>query len=115
MIVELLALLTAFLWATGSIWLKKGLKSSNATSATLIRTTMGFAIFWVLAILFVPLDSFRYEAVIYHVIAGVLAGFIGMQLSYISMKDMEYRNLQQSCLHRVCSLLLRQFSFWARY
>jgi uncharacterized membrane protein len=85
MIAELLAILTAFLWAIGAICARKGLESSNATSATLIRLAIGFAIYWALIILFIPLDSFASEAVIYHIIAGVLAGFIGMQLSYISM------------------------------
>ena len=86
MIAELLAILTALLWAIGGIYARKGLESSNATSATLIRVTIGLAIFWILTILFVPLDSFRSEAVIYHVISGVLAGFIAMKLSLMSIK-----------------------------
>jgi uncharacterized membrane protein len=86
MIAELLAILTAFLWATAGICIRKGLESSNATSGTLIRVTMGFAIFWILSILFVPLDSFRSEAVIYHVISGVLGGFIAVQLRFISIE-----------------------------
>ena len=86
MIAELLAILTALLWAIQDICARKGLESSNATSATLIRAAIGFAISWVLTILFVPLDSFRSEAVIYHVIAGVLAGFIGVQLRFVSIE-----------------------------
>jgi uncharacterized membrane protein len=86
MIAEMLAILTAFLWAIGGIGIRKGLESSNATSATVIRTTTGFVIFWILFILFIPLDSFRSEAVIYHVIAGALSGFIAEQLSNMSVK-----------------------------
>jgi drug/metabolite transporter (DMT)-like permease len=51
-----------------------------------ISLASNLAIYWVLTILFIPLDSFVSEAVIYHFIAGVLGVFIGVQLSFISMK-----------------------------
>jgi uncharacterized membrane protein len=84
MLVELLAILTAFLIAIAYIFARKGLESSNATSATLIRIVTTFAIFWMLTLLFVPLDSFKTRAVIYHVISGVFV-FIAIQLSHISL------------------------------
>ncbi|GAG98320.1 unnamed protein product [marine sediment metagenome] len=53
MIAEMLAILTAFLWAIGIIYTRKGLESSDTTSGTFIRIVIGLAIFSVLTILFV--------------------------------------------------------------
>jgi uncharacterized membrane protein len=87
MIAEILAVLSALFWAIGSIWTRKGLESSDSTSGTFIRVIVGLAIFSVLTVLFVPLDSFKSDAIIYHAIAGVLAGFIGVKLMLMSMKE----------------------------
>jgi len=86
MIAEMLAILTAFLWAIGIIYTRKGLESSDTTSGTFIRIVIGLAIFSVLTILFVPSDSFKSEAVIYHLIAGVFGGFLGMKLGLMSIE-----------------------------
>jgi len=86
MLAELLAILTSLLWALQNICAKKGLKESNVISLTLFTVAIGSVFFWVLTILFVPLDSFKSEAIIYHIIGGALGGFIALQLWYKSMK-----------------------------
>jgi uncharacterized membrane protein len=86
MIAEILAILTAFLWAIGGIYVRKALESSDTTSGTFFRIAVSLVIFLVLTFFFVPLDSFKSEAVIYHVIAGVLAGFIALKLRFMSIK-----------------------------
>lgn len=86
MLAEALAISTAFLWALGSIFARKGLRSSNALTGAFLRVIVSIIVFWTLTILFVPFDLFKTEAVVYHGFAGVFGGFIGLLVSLMAIK-----------------------------
>jgi len=86
MIAQILAILTAFFWAIGSIFAKKGLQSSDVWTGSLFRIITSIILFGILAIFFVPIESFSLEAVLYHGIAGIFGGFLGLIASFFAIK-----------------------------
>ena len=86
MLAEALAISTAFLWALGSIFARKGLQSSNALTGAFVRVVVSIVIFWILTMLFVPFDLFKTEAIVYHGFAGVFGGFIALVVSLMAIK-----------------------------
>jgi len=83
---EVLAISTAFMWALGSIFARKGLQSSNALTGAFLRVIVSIIFFGILTILFVPFDLFKTEAVVYHGFAGVFGRFVGLIVSLMAIK-----------------------------
>lgn len=85
MLVELLALLSAFVFASSSIILKKGLRFSDVTSAAFFSTIIQTIITWIPVLLFVPFNLLFNEVALLFVLSGVFVSFVGVQLTFIAV------------------------------
>lgn len=67
------------------IFVHRGLVYSNALTGSLISLGTTAAIFWLLAVLFIPLSNMIVPAMAYFIAAGIFAPGRGQTLGYIGM------------------------------
>jgi uncharacterized membrane protein len=85
MLVELLALLASLIFAFSSIFLKRGLKFTDVTSAAFFSTIIQTITTWIAVLLFVPLNLLFNEADFLFVLSGIFVSFVGVQLTFVAV------------------------------
>ncbi|MBI1998220.1 MAG: DMT family transporter [Deltaproteobacteria bacterium] len=83
---EYFAFQAALCFSIAHIFVRRGLLHSNALTGSLISLGTSAAVFWLLALAWVPLSTLRAPGVGYFVAAGVFAPAIGQTLGYVGME-----------------------------
>jgi drug/metabolite transporter (DMT)-like permease len=83
---EYYAFQAAICFSVAHIFVRRGLVGSNALTGSVISLGTSAIIFWLLAIIFVPLSSLGLPAIGYFMAAGFFAPAIGQTLGYIGME-----------------------------
>jgi uncharacterized membrane protein len=82
---ELIALIAALFFAVTSILSKKGLETSDPTSAATLCVLFQAIILAVAAIVFVPVNLFFNGAVLIFILSGFLSAFAGARLEFLAL------------------------------
>ncbi|MFH1181788.1 MAG: EamA family transporter [Candidatus Woesearchaeota archaeon] len=82
MYAEILSLVAAALFGLNAIFLKRGYLHSSPLASNLVMTTVNVAAFWVISLLFVPLNLFLTKGVIFFAIGGLLGQALARTLQY---------------------------------
>jgi len=88
MLPELLALLGAFLFASGVVLVRKGLVEANYLSALMIINLIGTIVFWIFSLLLVPLNSVNPISILFFALAGLFAPGLGRLTYYKGMETL---------------------------
>jgi uncharacterized membrane protein len=83
---EYYAFQAALCFSIAHIFVRKGLVSSNALTGSVISLGTSATIFWLLAVVLVPLSSLGSPAIGYFMAAGLFAPAIGQTLGYVGME-----------------------------
>ena len=83
---ELLAVISAMMYALSSVLIKRGLNFSNSHSGVLISIITNVISLWVVAIFFLPLALLFSPYILIFVAAGILAPGIARMLRYVSLE-----------------------------
>jgi len=83
---EFFAFQAAVCFSIAHVFVRRGLVNSNALTGSLISLGTSAAIFWLLALAWVPLSTLRAPGVGYFIAAGVFAPAIGQTLGYVGME-----------------------------
>ena len=83
---ELLAVISAMMYALSSVLIKLGLNFSNSHSGVLISIITNVISLWVVAIFFLPLALLFSPYILIFVAAGILAPGIARMLRYVSLE-----------------------------
>ena len=83
---EYYAFQAAICFSIAHIFVRRGLVYSNALTGSLISLGTTTTIFWLLAVLFIPLPNMIVPAMAYFIAAGIFAPGIGQTLGYIGME-----------------------------
>jgi drug/metabolite transporter (DMT)-like permease len=83
---EYYAFQAAICFSIAHIFVRRGLVYSNALTGSLISLGTTAAIFWLLAVLFIPLSNMIEPAMASLIAAGIFAPGIGHTLGYIGME-----------------------------
>lgn len=71
--IELLAVAAAFMYGAGDVMVKRGLQGSNVITATMVSQLVTAILFFLLFLLFVPLNFLQSRSIPHFMAAGVLA------------------------------------------